>query len=321
MKICGWRRRIVVGALIAALAGVVLFIYWKPISTVVNARWYLVWGDAAGRFGTEYGHIGTWRRWIRNVTNLPIVFGVGVSIPALIFAVHGVRQVLKTRENASLWLVHGSALAYLLYMVVLGPVTYYRHYLPLLPPFVLLSAYGFWSTRWAHKKLLLVLFLLYPLVLTLDSELDYWNDTRLEVRAWMATHPEADSLFSFYVVPPPGISMDGLFNESEYLQLGREYLHGYDHLILSESWYDTAFANELNGPIAWKPEWLIKTTPANAKLHRRILSGQDPNFLLDTEFLLRDFTPEFFLHRALYGSFQLFVGDMKIFRMAPFGES
>jgi hypothetical protein len=199
-------------------------------------------------------------------------------------------------------------------MLILAPVTYYRHYLPLFPTVALLAAYGLWESRWATRKLFLALFFVYPVLLTVDSEYNYRFDPRRELRPWFAEHGNPRVYTTYYVVPPRSATRTALFRMDSYVRYGRRYLAAADYLILSENWYDTSYANELNGPIAWNPEWLIKTKPEYVVAYRKILSGQDPNLELEAEFNLTHFTPEFLIHRWLYGSFQLFVGDLRIYR-------
>ncbi|MGH7819591.1 MAG: hypothetical protein ACREQ9_07455, partial [Candidatus Binatia bacterium] len=211
-------------------------------------------------------------------------------------------------------LIHTPAVLYALYMAVLCPVTYYRHYLPLLPTVVLLAAYGFWESRWAARKGVVAAYLIYPLLLTADSEYNLWNDPRRELRDWHEGHEGARVAATYYLVPPPRMKAR-LFDPDLYLRDGRSYLELFDYVILSENWYDTAFPNELNGPIAWKPEWLIRTKPEYALVYRRMLANQDPNVRLEASFDLRHIAPELLVHRLFYGSFPLFVGDLKVFRV------
>jgi hypothetical protein len=311
-----WRRWILPAAVLILIAAVALILQWETARMTLMQRWYLVWGSESGRFGTDYGHIGAWRRWIRNVTNLPIVFGVGLGVPATCFAVYGLYRLRRSGDARQLWLAHAPAAVYLVYMIVLGPVTYYRHYLPLFPTVALLSAYGFWRTSWSGRRWVLGLFLVYPLLLTADSELGYWNDPRIPLRGFYAEHPRAAIMFSFYTNAAPRWSHPkDRFNVDGYAQLGRKHVQSYDFVVLAEPWYTTAFANELNGPIAWNPDWLIKTTGEYATIHRRILAGEDPNFEFVTEYNLEHFMPELQLHDLLYGSFEMFLGDLKIYRV------
>ena len=303
------------GIVVILIAAVLIAPHWREVAHTVWERRYLVWGDETGPFGTDYGHIGTWRRWIRNTTNLPIVLIMGLGLPAFVFVCQGLRRLLATREAAVLWLAQAPALVYALYMLVLGPATYYRYYLPLLPTAALLAAYGVWESRWAQKRLFLVFFFVYPLLLTVDSEYNYFNDPRLALRPWDQVHHQPRLLFSYYAVPPRLGAGTAVFKMGTYLSWGAPYLQRADYVILSENWYDTAFPNELNGPIAWNPEWLIKTTPEYALAYRKILAGTAPNLELETEFTLHHFTPEFIVHRYFYGTFQQFIGDVKVFRV------
>jgi len=309
-----------VAVVVAVVAVGAVALGWDDIMEVISRRRALFWGNETTRFGTGYANIGTWRRWIRNAVNLPVVHIVGLGLPACLFVWTGLKHALADRVRRPLWLAHAPAAVYGAYMLLLGPITYYRYYLPLFPVTVLLASYGFWESGWSRRKLFLILFLIYPALLTLDSEYNYRNDPRREVRPWYAKHSDARLYATYYVVPPKAAKQVRLFNPDSYLRYGNRYLGAADYLILSENWYDTAFPNELNGPIAWRPEWLIKTTPEYALTYRRILSNQDPSLKLEVEFKLKHFMPEFLLHRLFYGSFQLFVGDLRIYRVVAESE-
>ena len=294
---------------------------WNNIWSEIKLYSFLLWGQEEFQFGTGYGHIGTWRRWIRNAINLPLVHVVGIGLPAFCFAVYGLLRVLKTRtENPGewrLWLLQSPAIVYFFYMLLLAPPTYYRYYLPLFPTVALLSAYGFWESRWAHRKALVALFVLYPALLTLDSEYNYSHDPRRELVRWMNETPggrQKRYLTTYYVEGPRDMPRE-MFSPERYQKYGADYLRAADYLILSECWYDTAFSSELNGPFGWNPDWAIKTTPLAARTYRRILAGDEPALELAEAITLRHFTPEMLIHRWCYGSFQLFVGDLMIYRV------
>ena len=121
-------------------------------------------------------------------------------------------------------------------------------------------------------------------------------------------------LASFYVNPPPTPGVrHGLFRVRD-LRIAASRLRAADLLVLSENWYDTAFANELNGPLVDDPRRLIKTTPEAVAFYRSALAGSHP--LLEPVTTLRPptFMPELLLHRRGYGSFTQFVGDIAILR-------
>ena len=158
----------------------------------------------------------------------------------------------------------------------------------------------------------MVLFFAWPALLALDLVQDYHRDPRIELRQWYFDHPGARVFASFYVNPPLGSSQ--LFRP-EYAFGDAAALKQAQYLILSENWYDTAFANELNGPVVSDPTRLIKTTPEYVQFYRETLAGRHPNLLLEKSINVQNFMPELLLHRWLYGTFQLFVGDIRIFRV------
>lgn len=312
---------IYVMAAVALIVFAVSIIGKDTIEATINQRWYLLWGEEKTNLGTGYGHIGLWRRWVRNAINLPVVHIVGIGLPAFVAAVYGFKHVLKTRtEKPSewrLWLLQTPAVVYFLYMLLLAPPTYYRYYLPLFPTVALLAAYGFWESRWAANKVILALFVLYPALLTLDSEYNYSHDPRRQLAEWLDQTPKGrDShlLTTFYVLGPKPMRAQ-MFSPQLYQQYGGNYLRGADYLVMSESWYDTAFSNELNGPFGWNPNWAIKTNPVAVRAHRKILAGEEPALELERAITLKHFTPEMLLHRWCYGSFPLFVSDLMIYRV------
>ena len=63
------------------------------------------------------------------------------------------------------------------------------------------------------------------------------------------------------------------------------------------------------------PERLIKTTPEYANFYRKALAGRHSNLVLEESIDVSNYMPELLLHRWLYGTFQLFVGDIRIFRV------
>ena len=157
------------------------FLYWDEIvQGFMRVKW-MVWGAEKTKFGTGYAHIGTWRRWIRNFVDLFSVHAVGLGVPATAFALWSLRHGRRIFQgNPTIWLVMTPIAGYALYMLTLAPVTYYRHYLPLIPLAAILAAHGLWQSRFSKKPVLVALFVLYPVLLTIDSEYNYTHDPRHE---------------------------------------------------------------------------------------------------------------------------------------------
>ena len=86
-------------------------------------------------------------------------------------------------------------------------------------------------------------------------------------------------------------------------------------LILRENWYDTAFASELNGPVMDYASRLIKTRPEYVNCYRDALAVRHPHLQQEQLIAVDNFIPELLLHRKFYGTFQMFVGDLRIFRV------
>ena len=270
-------------------------------------------GGLEGAFGSGYGAIG-WHKWLRNLLNLPLVLLLGLGLPACLFIPAGARALAAERGAARAWLCLAPIPVFALYMAFVAPVTYYRHYLALLPAGAILAALGVFATPWAARRWFMALFFLWPTLLAVDLVGDYYHDPRIALRQWYRDHAEARVFFSYYVNPPAGRGNNRLF-QPEYAAGDAAELRRGQYLILSENWYDTAFANELNGPLTGDLSRLIKTKPEYAHFYRDTLAGRQPGLVQEQLIAVDNFMPELLLHRHFYGTFQLFVGDLRIFRV------
>jgi hypothetical protein len=276
-------------------------------------------GSMESAFGSGYGAIG-WNKWARNFLNIPLVLIVGLGLPAFIALVLGIRELLLRQLQVRAWLCLMPLVAFFLFMTFLAPVTYYRHYLALLPAAALVASLGFFTTRFANKPWAVGLFLFWPALLAIDLELDFHKDPRIAMREWY-TEVRPERVFtSFYVNPPPAPArVHQLFSPDYAVGKGEMLLKG-QYLVLSENWYDTAFANELNGPITLYLDRLIKTKPEYAAFYRQAIEGRHPLLQEERVYEVSNFMPELWLHKKLYGTFQMFVGDIRIFRIGDYKD-
>ena len=164
------------------------------------------------------------------------------------------------------------------------------------------------------RRWFLALFFAWPALLAWDFLGDYQQDPRIELRQWYREHPQDRVFISYYVNPPASARNSRLFRP-EFAFGDASVLRQADYLILSENWYDTAFANELNGPLVNAPQRLIKTRPAYTRFYRDALAGRNPLLREERSIELSNFMPELVVHRRFYGTFQMFVGDIRIFRV------
>lgn len=271
-------------------------------------------GHPESRFGSGYGAIG-WGKLLRNAINLPALLIVALGLPACAFVPVGVRALARTVRDHRILLCLAPLGVFALFMAFLASVTYYRHYLVLVPAAAMLAALGVHATRWMKRPWFAVLFFLWPALLAVDLVSDYHLDPRIELRRWYREHANAKVFYSFYVSPPARTDGSSRLFRPEYAFGDAEILRRADYLVLSENWYDTAFANELNGPLVGRPERLIKTTTRYTRFYRDALAGRHPNLVLERSIEVGNFMPELVVHRRAYGTFQLFVGDLKIFRV------
>ncbi len=312
-----------------------LLVPWRKLPVPMRIVWLLVplmafglslvdlfaaytTGNLTTPFGTGYAAIG-WNKWLRNLLNVPVVLLVGLGLPAFLFIPRGIKAVLERPAMYERWLCLLPLLIFLLFMMLLSAVTYYRHYLPLIPIAVLLASIGFWHSRWSAKRWALMLFLAWPALLALDIEQDYHQDPRIAMRDWYTSNRPERVFYSFYVNPPAQFAGAHRLFTPEYAQGDAASMQLAQYLVLSENWYDTAFANELNGPLVGNLDRLVKTRPEYATFYRRALAGQHPNLEADTAFEVVNFMPELLLHSAFYGTFQILVGDIHIWRITDGG--
>jgi dolichyl-phosphate-mannose-protein mannosyltransferase len=313
--------------LVPVVALYCLLVPWRAIKRPMIIVWFLLpaaaWlvlqvelinhytaGTEGGGFGSGYGAIGN-NKWLRNLVNVPAVLLVGLGLPACLFIPLGVRRLWRREVDLRVWSSLLPLLAFLLFMAFLAPVTYYRHYLALVPIAAILAAMGLCASGWARRPWFLLLFFIWPALLAADLVADYHRDPRQQLRQWYSENPDVQVLASYYVSPPPG-TRSRLFLPSE---MGEDtaVLKGADFLVLSENWYDTAFASELNGPRVGRLDRLVKTTPQYASFYRDALAGRHPVLREEVVYSVRNFMPELWLHKKFYGSFPMFVGDLRIY--------
>ena len=159
-------------------------------------------GQMSTQFGSGFGSIG-WHKFARNFVNFPAVLIVGIGLPAALLIPRGIQKMVNDERNIRLWLCFLPVLVFAAYMLFIAPRTTYRHYLPLIPAAALLAAYGLWSLRIARNRLFLTLFFTWPLLLLIDFEQDFHQDTRRQAISWYEKHPNARIFTTFYANPPP----------------------------------------------------------------------------------------------------------------------
>ena len=178
------------------------------------------------KHGSGWSAIG-WHKVLRNLLNVPVSVVMGLGLIAFCCLFPGVRALLARTEDARVWLVFLSVLAF-------------------------------------------SIFLAWPALLGLDMVSDYHLDPRKQIREWYAEVKPQRVFMSYFVNPP-----------AEYAP---------SHRIFS---------------------------PDYARFYRQALAGEHPYLAVEKHYAVQNFMPELVLHKWLYGTFQMFVGDVIIFKIGP----
>jgi len=258
-----------------------------------------------------------WHKIPRNLLNLPLSLIMGLGLLAFCCLFPGLRAVLERQKDRRVWLVLLSVVAFAAFLVVLMTTPYYRHYIMLIPLAALVAAMGFWRLKLSRHKLAVAIFIAWPALLGLDLVSDYHRDPRIELRSWYDEVKPQRVFISYYVNPPVKSTAGWRMFSPELARGNAAILRRGQYLVLSENWYDTAFRNELNGPIINDISKLPLTKPEYVRFYRQALAGEHPYLKLTREFRVKNFMPELVAHKWLYGTFQLFVGDILVFRIGP----
>jgi len=90
--------RLALAALLVLASSAGLYVYTVGLT---DYKYIASGATSTGSGAWGFGHIGTWRRWIRNVTNIPIVqLGGILGTPACLFVWLGLKKALHDESLA-----------------------------------------------------------------------------------------------------------------------------------------------------------------------------------------------------------------------------
>ena len=305
-----------------------MIILWLGLPTVLLILFYLGHLDSfltrhfSGSLlfhndhGAGFAVIGS-HKVMRNLINVPLSMLMGLGLLAALCVPIGVKVILRRTSDLRVWLFMLPLAAYLVFLLFIMTTTYYRHYLVLIPLAAIIASVGFWSLTPANNRWFQAAFFTWPLMLGFDIWIDYLEDPRRDSRQWYEEAKPERVFMSFYSTPPQRYMRAHRIFHPEYARGAGTILRQGQYLILSENWYDTAFPNELNGPIVDDLTKLPVTKPEYARFYRDALSGRIPYLTTERHFKVQNFMPEAVFHKTLYGTFQVFVGDIVVLRVAP----
>ncbi len=149
------------------------------------------------------------------------------------------------------------------------------------------------------------LVVLYTLVLTLLSQSNFWFDPRYRAKNFLTeNYPQAEIYYSPYAYAegmPPGL------REQEEADL----------LVVHESFY-SRYWKSFTTPFQYPPDCCEEVyhcrSVSECQFYQNLLSGKNEDYELVRTFPTKEYLPERVLFKDLFGSFETFLGDVRVYR-------
>jgi hypothetical protein len=179
-----------------------------------------------------------------------------------------------------------------------------------MPFLTVLAAYGLHRTGLARAdaRRLRLAVAGYGLVLCLVGQSNHWFDTRLRARDWLLDHYSTTEWRIGYTeyTRVKGSPESGRFRRGEW-----------DILVTGEPWYGR-FQRSFTTPTPGRlpdcaSEIYHSPGAAECTFFQRLLTDQHPHVRQIAHFRTRTLLPERWLYRALFGTFETFLGDVRIY--------
>lgn len=179
-----------------------------------------------------------------------------------------------------------------------------------MPLLAILAAYGLhrtWLVPRAARRLRLAV-AAYGLALCLVGQSNHWFDTRARAREWLLDHyPTAEWRIGYTeYTRVKGSPESGRFRRGEW-----------DILATAEPWYGR-FSKSFTTPTPGRyPDCAseIYHSPGlrECDFFQQVLAGEHPHLRQIAHFRTRAVLPERRLYRALFGTFETFLGDVRLY--------
>lgn len=197
--------------------------------------------------------------------------------------------------------VHGISICFL-------DIPFSRHFLPLIPFFVMVAAYGLHEIRkyvaGRRFSFLMAFIVLYQLIYVAGTEYYFVFDTRQDAIRWIRE-----------TVPPgESVRMGGAKRFPELARYNTKMDYDSNYLVLHETMYYRYIRSELS-PFKSFPDWEEIYHPDRlAFVQIRKIFKEELPFDLVKRFPVRAITPENFLYKKFWGTYPLFIGDTLIYQ-------
>jgi hypothetical protein len=198
-----------------------------------------------------------------------------------------------------------------------GDVTLVRRALLFFPFMVICAALGIaWLPNRRIRVAAAVVTLVYGGALTAFSQYAFLNETRDRAADFLIDHVPPGTrptvLYTRYFTPPRGVRHDISTMHRGRRRTLQDY-HDVDYIVMHETYYGR-YAKSFTTPFR-TPERVEQVYHGDEKVFpvmRAILSGES-DFVLLKEIKVRHPFPERLVFKALFGTYESFVGDVRIY--------
>lgn len=257
--------------------------------------------------------------WLFNPTLYLLAVVAGIGLPACAAALFGAMRLSGHSAQAEKidlhWWRHGWWIPAGLLLLEFGvrwsiDTPFVRRANEFMPFLAILAAYGLHRTGLASRRAYRLRWAVaaYGLVLCLVGQSNHWFDTRARARDFLlAQYADGEQRIAYTEYAfAKGSPKSGRFRRGEW-----------DLLVTAEPWY-SRFDKSLTTPTPGRQpdcgsEIYHSPGERECAFFQRILRGDHPDIRQIAHFRTRTVLPERWLYRWLFGTFETFVGDVRIF--------
>ena len=257
--------------------------------------------------------------WLVNPTLYLLAVVAGIGLPACAAALFGAMRLRGHSAPAEKprlhWWHHGWWIPAGLLLLEFGvrwsiDTPFVRRANEFMPFLAILAAYGLHRTWLAPRRARQLRWAVagYGLALCLVGQSNHWFDTRERARAFLlAQYADSEQRIAYTEYAyAAGSPKSGRFRRGEW-----------DLLVTAEPWY-SRFHRSFTTPTPGRQPHCgseIYHNPGEREcaFFQRILRGDHPDIRQVAHFRTRTVLPERWLYRWLFGTFETFVGDVRIF--------
>lgn len=255
------------------------------------------------------------QHWLHNPLLYLLAVVAGIGVPASVLATLYVgRTITRNFKKPDIKLIILLAFVLLEFTVLWAMDTpFVRRANVFLPICAMAAAAGLYRFIGAPAGAKMVAIFAYTLLLTLISQSNFWNDTRYQARDFIQQQQMVDKAIHY----GPYALAKGMPRREKTVPIAEAEI-----LILQESFYGRYwkyFTTPFKRPVCCEEVYHCLSEEICLE-YQGLLSGQDPRFEQIKLFPTREYLPERLLFKRLFGTYESFLGDTRIFQRKQAGN-